>query len=47
MHGSKANEHIFGLLWKLITNYTMLDILQLILKLNVQLMAACNMKNIS
>jgi hypothetical protein len=45
MHGSEANEHIFGLLWKLIADFTMLDMLQLIPKLNVQLMAACRVRN--
>jgi hypothetical protein len=45
MHGSKANEHVFGLLQKLVANFTMLDVLQLIPKLSVQLIAACNAKN--
>ena len=46
MHGSEANEHVFGLLRSLIPNFTMLDVLQLIPKLKVRLMAACKSKNI-
>lgn len=46
MHGSEANEHVFGLIRSLITDFTMLDILRLIPKLNVRLMAACRAKNI-
>jgi hypothetical protein len=45
MHGSEANEHVFGLLRKLIADFTLLDVLRLIPKLNVRLMAACNAKN--
>lgn len=46
MHGSEANEHIFGLLRSLVTDFTMLDVLQLIPKLHVRLLAACRAKNI-
>jgi hypothetical protein len=46
MHGSKANEHIFGLLRSLVTDFTMLDVLHLIPKLHVRLMTACRAKNI-
>jgi len=46
MHGSEANEHVFGLLRSLVTDFTMLDVLQLIPKLHVRLMAACRAKNI-
>jgi hypothetical protein len=46
MHGSEANEHVFGLLRSIITDFTMLDVLRLIPKLNVRLMAACRAKNI-
>ena len=46
MHGSEANEHIFGLLRSLVTDFTMLDVLRLIPKLHVRLMAACRTKNI-
>ena len=46
MHGSEANEHVFGLLQSLIPDFTMLDVLQLIPKLNVCLMAACKAKNV-
>lgn len=45
MHGSEANEHVFGLLRSLIPDFTMLDVLRLIPKLNVRLMAACKAKN--
>ena len=46
MHGSEPNEHVFGLLRSLVTDFTMLDIVRLIPKLNVRLMAACRAKNI-
>jgi hypothetical protein len=46
MHGSEANEHVFGLLRLLVTDFTMLDVLRLIPKLNVRLMAACRAKNV-
>ena len=46
MHGSEPNEHVFGLLRSLITDFTMLDVIRLIPKLNVRLMAACRAKNI-
>ena len=46
MHGSEANEHVFGLLRSLIPDFTMLDVLRLIPKLNVCLMAACKAKNV-
>jgi len=46
MHGSEANEHVFGLLRSLVTDFTMLDVLRLIPKLNVRLMAACCAKNL-
>jgi hypothetical protein len=46
MHGSEANEHVFGLLRSLVTDFTMLDVLRLIPKLNVRLMAACRAKNV-
>ena len=46
MHGSEANEHVFGLLRSIITDFTMLDVLRLIPKLNVRLMAACKAKNV-
>jgi len=46
MHGSKANEHVFGLLRSLVTDFTMLDVLHLVPKLHVRLMAACRAKNI-
>jgi hypothetical protein len=46
MHGSKANEHVFGLLRSLVADFTMLDVLRLVPKLNVRLMAACHAKNV-
>ncbi|KAH9016984.1 hypothetical protein EDB85DRAFT_1897861 [Lactarius pseudohatsudake] len=46
MHGSEANEHVFGLLRSLIPDFTMLDVLRMIPKLNVRLMAACKAKNV-
>ncbi|KAH9163567.1 hypothetical protein EDB89DRAFT_1807668, partial [Lactarius sanguifluus] len=45
MHGSEANEHVFGLLRSLIPDFTMLDVLRMVPKLNVRLMAACKAKN--
>ncbi|KAI0282652.1 hypothetical protein BC826DRAFT_921590 [Russula brevipes] len=45
MHGSEGNEHVFGLLRSLISDFTMLDVLRLIPKLNVRLMAACRAKH--
>jgi len=36
MHGSEANEHVFGLLHSLIPDFTMLDVLRMIPKVNVQ-----------
>lgn len=47
MHGSEANEHVFGLLRSLIADFTMMDVLRLIPKLNVRLMAACRSKNVN
>ena len=46
MHGSEANEHVFGLLRSLTPDFTMLDVLRMIPKLNVRLMAACKAKNV-
>jgi hypothetical protein len=46
LHGSEANEHAFGLLRSLIPDFTMLDVLRMIPKLNVRLMAACKAKNV-
>jgi hypothetical protein len=46
MHGSEANEHVFGFLRSLVPDFTMLDVLCLIPKLGVRLMAACKAKNV-
>lgn len=46
MHRSEANEHVFGLLRSLVTDFTMLDVLRLIPKLHVRLMAACCAKKV-
>lgn len=46
MHGSEANEHVFGLLRSLISDFTMLDVLRMIPKLNVRLMAACKARTV-
>jgi len=46
MHGSEANEHVFGLLRSLVTDFTMLDVLHLVPKLHMRLMAACCAKKI-
>ncbi|KAJ3516574.1 hypothetical protein NLJ89_g1045 [Agrocybe chaxingu] len=44
-HGSEANEHVFGFLRDDISDFTMLDVLRLIPKLAVRLMAACKHKS--
>ncbi|KAF7420714.1 hypothetical protein PC9H_011232 [Pleurotus ostreatus] len=41
MHGSEANEHIFGLLRSTLPEFTIVDAIQIIPKLDVRLMAAC------
>jgi hypothetical protein len=41
-HGSESNEHIFGLMRSLISDFTMLDVLRMIPKLTVRLQAACH-----
>ena len=40
-HGSESNEHVFGLMRSLISDFTMLDVLRMIPKLTVRLQAAC------
>ncbi|KAI9438716.1 hypothetical protein H4582DRAFT_2146243 [Lactarius indigo] len=40
-HGSESNEHVFGLMRTLISDFTMLDVLRMIPKLTVRLQAAC------
>ncbi|RXW12056.1 hypothetical protein EST38_g13798 [Candolleomyces aberdarensis] len=42
--GSESNEHSFGFLRMMIPDFTMLDVLRLIPKLRVRLMAACKEK---
>ena len=46
MHGSEPTEHVFGLLRSLVMDFTMVDVVRLIPKLNVRLMAACRAKNV-
>ena len=41
-HGSESNEHVFGLMRSLISDFTMLDVLRMIPKLTVRLQAACH-----
>lgn len=43
-HGSEANEHIFGLLRSMIPEFTVVDAIQVIPKLDIRLMAACSRK---
>ena len=43
-HGSESNEHVFGLMRSLISDFTMLDVLRMIPKLTVRLQAACRSK---
>ena len=40
-HGSESNEHVFGLMRSLISDFTMLDVLRMAPKLTVRLQAAC------
>ncbi|KAH9010301.1 hypothetical protein EDB84DRAFT_1570618 [Lactarius hengduanensis] len=40
-HGSESNEHVFGIMRSLITDFTMLDVVRMIPKLTVRLQAAC------
>lgn len=44
MHGSEANEHVFGLLRSTLPEFTIVDALQLIPKIDVCLMANCRRK---
>ncbi|KAF4598659.1 hypothetical protein EYR38_007065 [Pleurotus pulmonarius] len=41
MHGSEANEHVFGLLRSMLPEFTVVHTLQLIPKLDIRLMGAC------
>ncbi|KAF4607769.1 hypothetical protein EYR40_000104 [Pleurotus pulmonarius] len=41
IHGSEANEHIFGLMRSTLPEFTIVDAIQMIPKLDVRLMAAC------
>ncbi|KAF4599335.1 hypothetical protein EYR40_006427 [Pleurotus pulmonarius] len=43
-HGSEANEHVFGLLRSMIPEFTVVDAIQVIPKLDIRLMAACSRK---
>ena len=44
-NGSETNEHVFGFIRDLVPDFTMLDVLRLVPKLGVRLMAACKRKN--
>lgn len=41
MHGSESNEHVFGLLRSTLPEFTIVDTLQLIPKIDIRLMEAC------
>ncbi|KAJ8694295.1 Methionine--tRNA ligase, mitochondrial [Pleurotus ostreatus] len=43
-HGTEVNEHIFGLLRSTLPEFTIVDALQMIPKLDVRLLAACRRK---
>ncbi|KAF8959326.1 hypothetical protein BDZ97DRAFT_1923016 [Flammula alnicola] len=45
MHGTETNEHVFGFLRGMIADFSMLDVLRLVPKLGVRLMAACKRKS--
>lgn len=45
MLGTEPNEHVFGFLHDLVPDFTMLDLLRLVPKLAVRLMAACKRKS--
>ncbi|KAH8987036.1 hypothetical protein EDB92DRAFT_2069588 [Lactarius akahatsu] len=44
-HGSESNEHVFGIMRSLITDFTMLDVVRMIPKLTVRLQAACRSRH--
>ena len=44
-HGSESNEHVFGIMRSLITDFTMLDVIRMIPKLTVRLQAACRTRH--
>ena len=44
-HGSESNEHVFGLMRSLISDFTMLDVLRMVPKLTVRLQAACRSRH--
>jgi hypothetical protein len=44
-HGSESNEHVFGIMRSLISDFTMLDVLRMIPKLTVRLQAACRTRD--
>ncbi|KAF9495354.1 hypothetical protein BDN71DRAFT_1391902 [Pleurotus eryngii] len=44
LHSTKVNEHIFGLIRSTLPEFTIIDAIQIIPKLNVCLMAACRRK---
>lgn len=44
-HGSESNEHVFGLMCSLISDFTMLDVLRMVPKLTVRLQAACRSRH--
>lgn len=44
-HGSESNEHVFGIMRSLISDFTMLDVVRMIPKLTVRLQAACRNRN--
>ncbi|KAH9005408.1 hypothetical protein EDB86DRAFT_3071106 [Lactarius hatsudake] len=44
-HRSESNEHVFGIMRSLITDFTMLDVVHMIPKLTVRLQAACRSRH--
>jgi hypothetical protein len=44
-HGSESNEHVFGIMRSLITDFTMLDVIRMIPKLTVRLQATCRSRH--
>ncbi|KAI0258715.1 hypothetical protein BC834DRAFT_801843, partial [Gloeopeniophorella convolvens] len=45
LYGSESNEHVFGMMQSVITDFTMLHVLQMVPKITVRLQVACRTKN--
>ncbi|KAI0258328.1 hypothetical protein BC834DRAFT_847449 [Gloeopeniophorella convolvens] len=45
LHGSEANEHVFGMMRSTVPDFTMLHVLQMVPKIAIRLLVACRAKN--